>query len=32
MPDDVKAQVEEWMSLMEDVEYIDLHDPWTSSP
>jgi hypothetical protein len=32
MPDDIKAQVEEWMSLMEDVEYIDLHDPWMSSP
>jgi hypothetical protein len=32
MPPEVKAQVEEWMSLMEDVEFIDLHDPWMSSP
>jgi hypothetical protein len=32
MPAAIKAQFEEWMSLMEDVEYIDLHDPWMSSP
>jgi hypothetical protein len=32
MPADIKAQFEEWMSLMQDVEYIDLHDPWMSSP
>jgi hypothetical protein len=32
MPPEIKAQAEEWMSLMEDVEYIDLHDPWMSSP
>ena len=31
-PPAIKAQIEEWMSLMEDVEYIDLHDPWMSSP
>jgi hypothetical protein len=32
MPPAIKAQFEEWMSLMQDVEYIDLHDPWMSSP
>ncbi|MFL5736147.1 MAG: hypothetical protein ACJ76P_02270 [Actinomycetota bacterium] len=32
MPPEIKTQVEEWMSLMEDVEFIDLHDPWMSSP
>jgi hypothetical protein len=32
MPAEIKAQFEEWMSLMQDVEYIDLHDPWMSSP
>ena len=32
MSPDMKAQFEEWMSLMQDVEYIDLHDPWMSSP
>jgi hypothetical protein len=32
MPAAIKAQFEEWMSLMQDVEYIDLHDPWMSSP
>jgi hypothetical protein len=32
MPPEIKQQFEEWMSLMEDVEYIDLHDPWMSSP
>jgi hypothetical protein len=32
MPAAMKAQFDEWMSLMEDVEYIDLHDPWMSSP
>jgi len=32
LPPDVKAKFEEWMSLMEDVEYIDLHDPWMHSP
>jgi hypothetical protein len=32
MPPEIKAQAEEWMSLMEDVEYIDLHAPWMSSP
>jgi hypothetical protein len=32
VPPAIKAQMEEWMSLMEDVEYIDLHDPWMSSP
>jgi len=32
MPPSIKAEFEEWMSLMQDVEYIDLHDPWMSSP
>jgi len=32
MPPEIQKQVEEWMSLMEDVEYIDLHEPWLSSP
>jgi hypothetical protein len=32
MPAEIQREFEEWMSLMEDVEYIDLHDPWMSSP
>ncbi|MDP9295575.1 MAG: hypothetical protein M3O88_02620 [Actinomycetota bacterium] len=32
MPADMKPIVDEWMSIMQDVEYIDLHDPWMFSP
>jgi len=32
IPADMQALFEEWMSLMEDVEYIDLHEPWMSTP
>ncbi|MFN2490392.1 MAG: hypothetical protein ABR529_11780 [Actinomycetota bacterium] len=29
---EVRAQLEEWSSLVEDPEYTDLSEPWTSSP
>jgi hypothetical protein len=32
MPSEMKAMWDEWMSLMQDVEYLDLHDPWMSTP
>lgn len=31
LPDEVKQLVEEEMSLFEDVEYLDLHQPWFAS-
>jgi hypothetical protein len=32
MPPEMKAMWGEWISLMQDVEYLDLHDPWMLSP
>ena len=32
MPPDIKAQYEEQMSLVEDIKFYDLHDPWLHSP
>jgi hypothetical protein len=32
MPPEMKATWNEWLSLMQDVEYLDLSDPWMSSP
>jgi hypothetical protein len=32
LPPEMKAKWDEWMSLMQDVEFIDLHDPWMASP
>jgi hypothetical protein len=32
MTPEMKATWDEWISLMQDVEYLDLHDPWMSSP
>lgn len=32
MPEDQKAKFEEWMSLYENTRYIDLKDPWLTSP
>jgi hypothetical protein len=31
LPDDAKALFEEWMSLIDDVRYLDLRDPWLFS-
>ena len=31
LPADMKPVWDEWMSIVEDVEYIDLHNPWMSS-
>ena len=31
MPEDMRAQVEEEFSVMQDVTYLDLHHPWFSS-
>jgi hypothetical protein len=31
MPEDMRAQVEEEFSVMQDVSYLDLHHPWFSS-
>jgi hypothetical protein len=32
MPPDIKAQYEEQMSLIQDIKFYDLHDPWMQSP
>lgn len=32
MPPDLKAQFEEQMSLIQDMKFYDLHDPWMHSP
>jgi len=31
MPEDMRSQVEEEFSVMQDVTYLDLHQPWFSS-
>jgi hypothetical protein len=32
LPEDMKAQMEEWGKLTEDVRFIDLKEPWMWSP
>jgi hypothetical protein len=32
MPDVLGERFREWMSLLDDVEWFDLADPWTATP
>lgn len=32
LPPELKALFDEWMSLLEDIRFIDLRDPWLASP